>query len=161
LSTIKQVAELAGVSKSTVSRYIARNGYVGQDTAEKIEAAIKVLNFVPNLQARTLKTKKSQLVGLLLPDISNPFFPLLAKGVEEYFQERGYQVLLGNVSDEKLEEDYLRILQQSNVAGIISTTDFSERYPELEIPVVMVDRATHNSVYSVLSDNKAGGRLAA
>ncbi len=75
MTTIKQVALEAGVSKSTVSRFIAQNGYVSDEAREKIERAIKKLNYRPNLSAQSLKTKKSQLVGLLLPDISNPFFP--------------------------------------------------------------------------------------
>lgn len=93
--TIKQVAEEAGVSKSTVSRYIAQNGYVSEAAVQKIAAAIQKLNFVPNLSAQSLKTKRSQVVGLLLPDISNPFFPSLAKGAEEFLQEKGYRVMLG------------------------------------------------------------------
>lgn len=160
--TIKQVAQEAGVSKSTVSRYIAQNGYVSMDAQEKIQKAIKKLNFVPNLSARSLKTKKSQLVGLLLPDISNPFFPMLAKGVEEFLQEKGFQVLLGNIGDKKaLENEYLKVLTQSNAAGVITTHDFSEQYPALDIPMVVVDRVGHKSNYGVFSNNEAGGTLAA
>ena len=92
MTTIKQVALEAGVSKSTVSRFIAQNGYVSDEAREKIERAIKKLNFRPNLSAQSLKTKKNQLVGLLLPDISNPFFPMLAKGAEEFLKEKGYLV---------------------------------------------------------------------
>ena len=73
MTTIKQVAEEAGVSKSTVSRYISKKGYVGDDAREKIKNAIKKLNYTPNVLAQSLKTKKNQMVGLLLPDISNPF----------------------------------------------------------------------------------------
>ncbi|MDR2977291.1 MAG: LacI family transcriptional regulator [Streptococcaceae bacterium] len=160
--TINEVAESAGVSKSTVSRYIAKNGYVGKESALKIESAIKALNFVPNLSARSLKTKRSTIVGLLLPDITNPFFPMLAKGVEEYLQERGYQVLFSNIGDDgRLAEESLKTLVQSNAAGIISTFDFTEKYPDLNIPVVIVDRVGHHSEFGVFADNKAGGRLAA
>ncbi|PCS01536.1 LacI family DNA-binding transcriptional regulator [Lactococcus fujiensis] len=160
--TIKKVAEEAGVSKSTVSRYIAGNGYVGQDAQVKIKAAITKLNFIPNLSARSLKTKRSQLVGLLLPDISNPFFPRLAKGVEEFLQEKGYRVMLGNVGENaELEEEYLRVLVQLNAAGVISVHDFSKKFPDFELPQVIVDRVGHNADYGVFSDNEAGGRLAA
>ncbi|HEY0222859.1 MAG TPA: LacI family DNA-binding transcriptional regulator [Lactovum miscens] len=160
--TIKQVAQEAGVSKSTVSRYISQNGYVGKEAQEKIEKAIEKLKFVPNLSARSLKTKRNQLVGLLLPDISNPFFPMLAKGVEEFLQERGYRVMLGNIGeDEALEEDYLRVLAQTNAAGVITTHDFSEKFSDIDIPVVIVDREGHKSNYGVFSNNVAGGKLAA
>ncbi|MGM9886268.1 MAG: LacI family DNA-binding transcriptional regulator [Lactococcus sp.] len=160
--TIKQVALEAGVSKSTVSRYIAGNGYVGQDAQEKIKAAIEKLNFVPNLSARSLKTKRSQLVGLLLPDISNPFFPRLAKGAEVFLQEKGYRVMLGNVGENaELEEEYLKVLVQLNAAGVISVHDFTERFPELDLPRVIVDRVGHHTDFGVFSDNEAGGRMAA
>ncbi|GAB2025673.1 LacI family DNA-binding transcriptional regulator [Lactovum odontotermitis] len=162
MATIKEVAEAAGVSKSTVSRYIAQNGYVGKEAAVKIEAAIKALDFSPNLSARSLKTKKTNIIGLLLPDITNPFFPMLAKGVEEYLQGEGYQVLFSNIGDDgALAGDSLKILIQSNAAGIITAFDFSDKYPDLDIPVVVVDRVGHHSKFSVLSDNEAGGRLAA
>lgn len=162
MTTINEVAQVAGVSKSTVSRYIAQKGYVGKAAADKIETAIQVLNFVPNLSARSLKTKKSRIVGLLLPDITNPFFPMLAKGVEEFLQEEGYQVLFGNIGNNgELAEDYLKVLIQSHAAGIITSFDFSEIYPELDIPVVVVDRVGHRSKFGVFADNEAGGRLAA
>lgn len=162
MTTIKEVAEEAGVSKSTVSRYIAQNGYVGKEAQKQIEKAIAKLNFVPNLSARTLKTKKTQLIGLLLPDITNPFFPALAKGVEEFLKERGYQILFGNIGDDgSLAEEYLKLLIQSNAAGIITAIDFSDQYPELDIPFVVVDRVGHRSEYGVFADNEAGGRIAA
>ncbi|MDU5408026.1 MAG: LacI family DNA-binding transcriptional regulator, partial [Streptococcus agalactiae] len=108
MSTIRQVAEKAGVSTSTVSRYISQNGYVSQKASQKIEQAIRELHYVPNFLAQSLKTKKNQLVGLLLPDISNPFFPRLARGVEEFLKEQGYRVMLGNTNNKShLEEEYL------------------------------------------------------
>ncbi|WP_271328141.1 LacI family DNA-binding transcriptional regulator [Lactococcus muris] len=160
--TIKQVAEEAGVSKSTVSRYISQNGYVSQEAQEKIEAAITKLNFVPNLSARSLKTKHSQIVGLLLPDISNPFFPMLAKGVEKFLKEHGYRVLLGNIGeDNQFEEDYLKVLMQTNAAGVITTNDFREAFPEIKLPTVIVDRVGQKSDFGVFSDNLSGGKIAA
>jgi LacI family transcriptional regulator len=160
--TIKQVAEEAGVSKSTVSRYVAQNGYISETSREKVASAIKKLNFAPNLSAQSLKTKKNQLVGLLLPDISNPFFPMLAKGAEEFLKEKGYRVLLGNIGEEhQCEADYIKFLVQSNAAGIITTHDFSEAFPDLDIPTVVVDRVGHKSDFGVFSDNESGGRMAA
>jgi LacI family transcriptional regulator len=145
-----------------VSRYIAQNGYVSQEAQKKVEKAIKKLNFVPNLSARSLKTKRNPLVGLLLPDISNPFFPMLAKGVEEFLQERGYRVMLGNIGeDESLEEGYLKVLSQSNAAGVITVHDISGAFPDLGLPIVVIDRVGPQSEYGVFTDNEAGGRLAA
>lgn len=162
MSTIRQVAEKAGVSTSTVSRYISQNGYVSQKASQKIEQAIRELHYVPNFLAQSLKTKKNQLVGLLLPDISNPFFPRLARGVEEFLKEQGYRVMLGNTNNKShLEEEYLNVLLQSNAAGIITTHDFTKNHPEIDIPVVVVDRVNQETQYGVFSDNKEGGKLAA
>ncbi|MGT2744388.1 LacI family DNA-binding transcriptional regulator [Streptococcus phocae subsp. phocae] len=162
MATIKQVAQEAGLSKSTVSRYISKKGYVSEEASQKIQAAIDKLHYSPNVLARSLKTKKNQLVGLLLPDISNPFFPRLARGAEEYLKKKGYRVMLGNISDsDALEEEYVHVLLQSNASGIITTHDFTRRYPDLPIPVVVVDRVDQETRYGVFSDNKAGGRLAA
>ncbi|MGG6797684.1 UNVERIFIED_CONTAM: LacI family DNA-binding transcriptional regulator [Streptococcus canis] len=162
MATIKQVAQEAGLSKSTVSRYISQKGYVSDEARDKIKAAIAKLHYSPNVLAQSLKTKKNQLVGLLLPDISNPFFPRLARGAEEYLKEKGYRVMLGNISDsEALEEEYVHVLLQSNAAGIITTHDFTKRYPDLPIPVVVVDRVNQETQYGVFSDNRAGGLLAA
>ena len=162
LATIKQVASKAGVSVSTVSRYITHNGYVSAEAEVKIKKAIQDLNYSPNISAQSLKSKKSNLVGLLLPDISNPFFPMLAKGVEEFLREKGYQLILGNVSeDREIIKSYLQFLVQSNAAGVITTVDFKEEFPEFDLPAVTVDRVGKKSEFGVFSDNSHGGFLAA
>ncbi|QPS71721.1 LacI family DNA-binding transcriptional regulator [Lactococcus garvieae] len=160
--TIKQVALEAGVSVSTVSRYITQKGYVSSEAEAKIKKAIDILNYSPNISAQSLKNKKSKLVGLLLPDISNPFFPMLAKGVEEFLREKGYQVILGNVNDDsKITKSYLQFLVQSNAAGVITTVDFKDEFPEFDLPAVTVDRVSKKSEFGVFSDNSQGGLLAA
>jgi LacI family transcriptional regulator len=113
MATIKEVAELAGVSVATVSRFMNNSGYVGKASREKVEKAIKLLDFSPNEVARSLYQKKSKLIGLLLPDIANPFFPLVAKGVEDKIKESGYSLILGNVQgDLEKEKEYLKIFAQ-------------------------------------------------
>lgn len=77
-------------------------------------------------------------------------------------KEKGYRIMLGNFSDsQSLEEDYLKVLLQSNAAGIITTHDFTKTHPEITIPVVVVDRVDKETKYGVFSDNKAGGKLSA
>lgn len=162
LATIKQVSSKAGVSVSTVSRYITHKGYVSAEAEVKIKKAIQDLNYSPNISAQSLKSKKSNLVGLLLPDISNPFFPMLAKGVEEFLREKGYQLVLGNVNeDREIIKSYLQFLVQSNAAGVITTVDFKEEFPEFDLPAVTVDRVGKKSEFGVFSDNSQGGLLAA
>ncbi len=161
MTTIKQVAEEAGVSKSTVSRYISKKGYVGDDAREKIKNAIKKLNYTPNVLAQSLKTKKNQMVGLLLPDISNPFFPRLVRGAESYLKDKGYRIMVGTISDHDSLEEYINLLLKTNAAGIITTLDFTKEFPNLTLPVVVVDRISKDTGYGVFSDNQLGGRLAA
>ena len=161
MTTIKQVAEEAGVSKSTVSRYISQKGYVGDDAREKIKNAIKKLNYTPNVLAQSLKTKKNKMVGLLLPDISNPFFPRLVRGAESYLKDKGYRIMVGTISDHDSLEEYINLLLKTNAAGIITTLDFTKEFPNLTLPVVVVDRISKDTGYGVFSDNQLGGLLAA
>ena len=85
-----------------------------------------------------------------------------ASSAEEFLKEKVYRVMLGNIGENhQSEHDYLKVLLQSNAAGIISTHDFKEEFPDLDIPSVIVDRVGHKSNYGVFSDNESGGRLAA
>ncbi|MDP4098679.1 LacI family transcriptional regulator [Paenibacillus sp. P96] len=163
MATIKDVAALAGVSVATVSRVINERGYVHADTRRKVEEAVKQLNFSPNEVARSLYKRKSKLIGLLLPDIANPYFPQLARGVEDRMQEQEFRLIFGNSDeDEQKEQDYIQTFVQNNVVGVISSTNYphSPIYENLKIPVVFLDRTPLDSP-SVYADGREGGRLAA
>ncbi|NMI03601.1 LacI family transcriptional regulator [Paenibacillus sp. SZ31] len=163
MTTIKDVAQLAGVSVATVSRVINDRGYVHADTRKKVEEAVKALNFSPNEVARSLYKRKSKLIGLLLPDITNPYFPQLARGVEDRMQEQDYRLIFGNSDeDERKEQDYIQTFIQNNVVGVISSTNYphSSIYEKLKIPVVFLDRTSLDRP-SVYADGREGGRLAA
>nr|WP_154959043.1 LacI family DNA-binding transcriptional regulator [Paenibacillus xylanexedens] len=163
MTTIKDVANLAGVSVATVSRVINDRGYVHADTRKKVEEAVKALHFSPNEVARSLYTRKSKLIGLLLPDIANPYFPQLARGVEDRMQEQDYRLIFGNSDeDERKEQDYIQTFIQNNVVGVISSTNYphSSIYEKLKIPVVFLDRTSLERP-SVYADGREGGRLAA
>lgn len=161
MTTIKEVAKLAGVSVATVSRALNNSGYVSEAARIKVEAAVKELNFYPNEVARSLYQKKSKLIGLLLPDIANPFFPLMAKGVEDGVNQRGYSLLLGNVEDDlEKEKEYLKIFAQNNIAGVISAVKGDVKNLR-NMPFVMLDRVESNRDFAVHSDDYTGGMLAA
>ncbi|MEJ3719767.1 LacI family DNA-binding transcriptional regulator [Paenibacillus polymyxa] len=163
MTTIKQVASFAGVSVATVSRVINETGYVHEDTRRKVEAAVKQLNYKPNEVARSLYKKKSRLIGLLLPDITNPYFPLLARGVEDRMQENDFRIIFGNSDEDRQKElDYMDTFVQNNVVGVISSTNdpAADCYAKLKIPVVFLDRTSSDSL-SVYADGAHGGRLAA
>lgn len=121
------------------------------------------MNYTPNEVARSLYKRKSKLIGLLLPDITNPFFPQLARGIEDRMQEHGYRIIFGNSDEnEEKELDYIQTFIQNNVIGMISSTNFPEKdiYSNLKIPVVFLDRTSNDSP-SVYADGRKGGRLAA
>ncbi|AIM15720.1 MULTISPECIES: LacI family DNA-binding transcriptional regulator [Neobacillus] len=162
MATIRDVARKAGVSVATVSRALNDKGYVHEDTRKAINEAIKELNYKPNEVARSLYKKKSRLIGLLLPDIRNPFFPELARGVEDIMQESGYRLIIGN-ADEKPEKenDYIQTFIQNNVIGIISASHTEKKhYKHLTCPVVFLDR-TSEPFPSVYADGLTGGKMAA
>lgn len=161
MATIKDVAKEAGVSVASVSRFTNNKGYVSEDAKKRIEKAINKLNYRPNEIARSLFQKKTNMVGLIIPDISNPFFPMLARGVEDYLAERNYQMVLGNTAnDPQREIQYYQSFQQHNFAGIITAVEPLENH-KVTLPLIQVDRADDQSPFYVRSDHHLGGRLVA
>lgn len=163
MATIKEVAIKAGVSVATVSRVLNQKGYVHEDTRRKVDEAIRQLNYTPNEVARSLYKKKSKLIGLLLPDIMNPYFPQLARGVEDEMQENDYRLIFGNSDESRQKEmDYIQTFVQNNVVGVISSTNDpdADMYTGLNIPVVFLDR-TSSDRPSVYADGREGGDIAA
>jgi LacI family transcriptional regulator len=162
MANISDVAKKANVSVATVSRFLNESGYVGKKSRESIDAAIKELNYTPSEVARSLSTKQSDLIGLIIPDIKNPFFPELARAVEDTAFKFGYTVILCN-SDEndKKEQHYLQTLSQKYVAGIILTSIINneKHTSELNIPMVALDRPLNLNIPTVTTDNHKGAKL--
>lgn len=163
MSSIKDVALLAGVAVGTVSRVINNAGAVKPETRKKVEAAIQELNYIPNEVARNFKMQKSKMVALLLPSIWHPFFSELAYYIEDELDREGFKLMLCN-SGGKPEKEmyYLDMLQQNKVAGIVGIT-----YNDIEnevnsgIPIISIDRHFDNKkITCVTSDNYEGGRMA-
>ncbi|MFC3800478.1 LacI family DNA-binding transcriptional regulator [Cohnella sp. GCM10012308] len=166
MATIKDVSKLAGVSVATVSRVINRKGYVGEKTEQSVLAAMKALKFRPDHTARSLAGKGSSTVGLMIPDILNPFFPEVARAIEDVANASGFNVMLCNtVSNMEKERRYLEMLASKRVDGIIiaSYTIQPERILDFmnEIPVVLIDNPLPNdSLISIASNNLDGAALA-
>jgi LacI family transcriptional regulator len=164
MATIKDVARTAGVSVSTVSRVINNSGYVGTDTRKKVLEAMEHLGFRPSNVARGLVSGKTYTIGLIIPDISNPFFPDIARGVEDEAIENHYNVILCN-SDWKVERErmYLSLLQQKWCEGVILVGSRSEETDLMEtlrdIPFVSIDREM-TTAHSVWVDNVIGAYTA-
>jgi LacI family transcriptional regulator len=129
-----------------VSRFVNSAGPVAGLTGQRIETAVRALRYRPNGIARSLVLKTTHTIGLLLPDITNPFFPSLVKGVQLLANERGYVVLLcSTLGDEKSEEEYLKLLRAKQVDGILAVglvlhRQQIERLAAAGIPFVSLDR---------------------
>lgn len=147
--TIQEVAEAAGVSKSTMSRYLNQNySHMSVSTRQRIEKTVKALAYRPSRRAQSLKTKRSRLIGIMIADISNVYVSLLLKGITNYLKQYDYQTLImesGNsVEQERQQLD--QMLDQS-VEGIIlqPNSRLSATYQfiaDAEVPLVLVDRET-------------------
>jgi LacI family transcriptional regulator len=164
LATIRDVAKLAGVSVATVSRVLNRNGYVHEATRKNVEAAILQLKYRPNEIARTLYKKNSKLIGLIIPDITNPFFTELARAIEDTAHHYGYTVVLCN-TDELLEKEnhYIEVLKQRQADGCIMITNEKTTHSKQhqDFPIVALDRPIHPEIPFIHADHYKGGQIAA
>jgi LacI family transcriptional regulator, sucrose operon repressor len=164
MATIHDVAKLANVSVTTVSRVLNNRGYISEATRAKVYKTMEELNYQPNEIARALLRKQSNVIGLIVPSVSHPFFSELANYVENYAYELGYKMLLCNSELDPLKEkDYIEMLKRNRVDGIImgSHTLQVEEYKNLSSPIVTIDRQISGEIPFISSDNFAGGDLAA
>lgn len=122
-ATIVDVAREAGVSPKTVSRVINANDYVSESTREKIETAIEKLGYRPNRAARSLASTSNTIIGLVMPNATNAYYAEVVRGVEEYVQDQGYNVLMVNTQgDNERERHALEILEEHRADGVILNT---------------------------------------
>ncbi len=163
--SIKHIAERLGVSNTTVSLVLngkAQNGRVSEEMIQKIKQTAEEMNYLPNMAARSLRTGRSKTIGLIVADISNPFFAKLARYVENAAEAMNYQVMFGS-SDESVEkfEKLLNVFIEKSVDGIIVAAPAGSESLILQIekfgvPVVLVDRAMSSiPISSVQIDNEA------
>jgi len=147
-ASIYDVARESRVSVFTVSAVVNKKAHVGKKLRERVEAAIRKLNYRPNLLARSLAKQKTHTIGMIVPDIANPFFPMVVRGAEDAAQKQGYNLLLCNSDDIQVkEENALELLLSKRVDGILLTKAASEISPwlsqmiqEVKVPIVLVMR---------------------
>lgn len=164
MATIYDVAKLAGVSPATVSRVF--NGHqASRGTAEAVQKAAKQLEFAPNRSARSLRRQESEILALVIPDIENPYFTELARGVEDVAHDANYSVMLCNTdSDMDKEARYLDVAMSEHMAGVIIAT--ADPQTKLDVvlkagrQVVAVDRDTDYNIDAVVMANPAAGSAA-
>lgn len=164
MAGIRDVAKKAHVSTSTVSLVLNNNGYVSDKTRAKVEEAMKELNYIPNELARNLFHSKTNIVGLILPDVSHPFFGSFAKYAEMELYKNGYKTMLcSTVHEENGEKEYIDMLNRQMMDGIIMGTHSLEvdEYNDVVRPIVSLDRYINESIPIVMSDHEKGGSLAA
>lgn len=166
MASIREVARLAGVSPSTVSRVMNKTANVDEDKKQKVLAAIEETGFRPNELARALFKQSSRIIGVIVPNLENPFYNELAKAVEEEAYRNGYKLLLCN-SNNNTEKELMniRMLDQMKADGIIILT-YSDKtgqaVADCHLPVVAVDRQLTGSGQSayVEADHYKGGKMA-
>ncbi len=160
--TIKDVAKVSGVSIATISNVITRKKHVGPEVTQKVMQAMRKLNYRPNMIARSLKVKKTNNIGILAPDIGNPFFAEIVKGVESVAKKKGCQFFLSNTNgDVEVERSALAAFESQNVDGIINIAprmEDGELHACAALPHVVVDRPidTPGLMGCVRSNNLTG-----
>lgn len=164
MATIKDVAKLAGVGTSTVSRYLNSSGYISDEARDKIRRACDELNYTPNELARAMKRNQSMTIGVMIPTICNPFFTELVHVIEQNLLRKGYKTVLCNTNgDIELEKNYLNMAISNCFDGIILITGSSEFLSiETKIPMILIDRINQHGKQhiSITSNNKQGAYLA-
>ena len=163
MANIRDVAKRAGVAPVTVSRCINNSAYCSPATRARVEAAIADLGFVPNRLAGGLRSKRTNTLALILPDITNPFFTTIARGVEDIASGTGYTVIFCNtdesVSKEKM---YVQMLLEKRVDGILlipalNGLDSTDLFRKQSIPIVVLDRRLPELMTDVVRCDSEGG----
>lgn len=171
MATIKDVARLASVSPSTVSRVIAGSNRISQETKMRVERAMKELNYVPNAIARSLARSRSRTIGFTIARsadqaFSNPFFSELVRGMSSVAQAREYNILLSiSRTPEEEAEKCLQLIRERRVDGLIVSTSrmkdpFLAALIEENIPFVLIGRSAEKAVLSVNNDNVQAAKTA-
>jgi LacI family transcriptional regulator len=167
VATIKEVADHAGVSVATVSRVVNKTGYVSLDLQERVQNAMRTLNYRPSALARSLRRQETQTIGILVPQLDQPFFSALVFAVEKTLFSSDYRALICSAEERRDKEDaYIEMLMRQRVDGVIlvptgQSTDNVRRLLDEGVPVVLVDRDIPNlAINRVLCNNYPGGASA-
>ncbi len=164
-TTIKDIAGIAGVSISTVSRALKNHPDISQPLTEKIHQLADELNYRPNLTAVQLRKQKSNIIGLIIPEAHMFFFPSVIKGISEVIQKSNYKLLVLQSNDDIQQEiENIRICYENGVDGLLITLsnqtvklDHLQEMKEADIPVVLFDKVLDNNDFDeiIINDSKA------
>ncbi len=162
MAGINDVAKKAGVAKSTVSLVCNNSGYVSTKTRNKVEKAMKELNYIPNQIAKNLSQNRSNIIGIVMPDIMHPFFSTFIKYAEKNLHDYGYMTMVcSTISKESIEQEYLNMLNRKVMDGIIVGTHTLdvERYKEVKYPIVSIDRYISQNIPLITSNHIQSAQL--
>ncbi len=165
--TIKHVAERAGVSTATVSRVLAGGDGVSGELGERVREAMRSLDYRPNRIARNLRVRTTRTIGVVIPNIENPFFTSVVRGIESVLQAADHTLLLGNADEDPGQEQrYLETLRDEGVAGIIfvpvaEAVETYRRHLDAGIPFVALDRSPDGLGVDLVTVANASGARAA
>lgn len=162
--SIVHIAQMADVSIATVSRVLNQSGRYSTETEKKVLALVKEHGYTPNATAKSLRTNKTQSIGVIVPDITNEFFAKIVRAIENAILPYGYSVFVCDTHEnEQVENKHVENLIAKNVDGIIyisGKSDIAGTQKNQRIPVVYIDRHPQNADTIIQSDNEQGGFLA-
>jgi LacI family transcriptional regulator len=163
MPTIRDVAKLAGVAPITASRVISNSGYASEDVRRRVNQAAEQLGYVPNSLARSLRSKRTRTLALVLTDITNPFWTTVARGVEDTASEVDYHVIFCNTDESaSKQQSYLEAMIQKQVDGILLVPARSKENPigflhQQNVQVVLLDRRLPDMEADVVRCDSRGG----
>ncbi len=164
MAGIRDVAKLAGVAPSTVSLVLNNKGYVSVETRRKVEEAVKKLSYTPSTIARNLSLNRTNIIGVIVPEISHPFYGELVHEIEHVLYQRGLKMLLcSSANKENAEGEFVAMLKSHTMDGMIVGTHSMNLniYEGLERPIVAFDRIINDRIPVIHADHVQGGELAA
>lgn len=163
MATLKDVAEKAGVTVTTVSRVINNRGYISEQTRTKVYEVMKELSYQPNELARSLSKQKTNTIGIIVPHIVHPYFAKLISNLESMAAKHKFKIILCNTKGEtEKEKEYIEMCRSNRVSGIIlcSRNVDAKEIVNMEIPVVLIERKLESGTIGIQCDNYMGGVLA-
>lgn len=164
MASIRDVAKLAEVAPSTVSLVLNNTGYVSETTRTKVRRAMDELNYVPNELARNLYKKRTNMIGVIVPDLSHPFFSTFVRYVEMELHELGYTTMVcSTIQKKNSEQEFINRLKRQMIDGIIMGAHSLalSAYDSVDRPIVALDRQINDKIPIIGADHESGGRLAA
>ncbi|MGD1822802.1 MAG: LacI family DNA-binding transcriptional regulator [Pleomorphochaeta sp.] len=163
MATIKDIAKKSGLAVGTVSRILNNRGYISEASKQKVEKAMKELNYQPNIMAQNLSKTSSNLIGVIVPNIEHPYFSTIVAEIEKQFRLKGFQtIVMISYEDETNEEELIIQCLKNRVFAIIlcSGNVSSKTFETNNIPVISIERHHTNGIASIVCDNYLGGKLA-